>query len=125
MPHSGRFAPWDETRYPFHRRLCGPKSPSGRVEENLYSTGIRSPDSPAPGESLYRLSCHSHLNTEVKNKWSYNATPQYAFLSRHFVKHVVASPDGCAVCCSLTAGIAAGSNPVGRMDVQFCLVRVV
>jgi hypothetical protein len=42
-----------ETRYPLYRRLYGPQDPSGRVQKNLSSTGIRSQDRRPRGESLY------------------------------------------------------------------------
>ena len=42
-------------RYPLYRRLSGPQGLSGRGEENLAFTGIRSPDRPVRSESLYRL----------------------------------------------------------------------
>jgi len=45
-----------ETRYPLYRRLGGPQGKSGRVWKIPPPTGIRSPDRPACGESLYRLS---------------------------------------------------------------------
>ena len=32
-PRPGRFTPGTETRYPFYRRLCGSKDPSGRVRK--------------------------------------------------------------------------------------------
>ena len=51
----GRSLPLGKTRYPLYRRLGGPQGRSGRAE-NLASTGIRSPDRPAHGQSLYRLS---------------------------------------------------------------------
>ena len=40
---------------PLYRRLCGPQDRSGRVRKISPSTGIRSPDRPAHGESLHRL----------------------------------------------------------------------
>ena len=49
----GRFTPQKDTRYPLCRRLGGPQSPCA---EDLALTGIRSPECPARGESLYRLS---------------------------------------------------------------------
>jgi len=42
----GRTLPPGKTRYTFYRRLVGPQDRSGRAE-NLFSTGIRSPDRPA------------------------------------------------------------------------------
>jgi hypothetical protein len=46
-----------ETRYQLYRRLGGPQGRSGRVRKISPSpTGIRSPDRPALGDSLYRLS---------------------------------------------------------------------
>jgi len=44
-----------KTRYPLYRRLGGAQGRSGRAE-NLVLTGIRSPDRPTRGESLYGLS---------------------------------------------------------------------
>ena len=51
----GHSLPLGKTRYQLYRRLGGPQSRSGRVE-NLVLTGIRSPDRPARIQSLYRLS---------------------------------------------------------------------
>ena len=48
-------SPW-KTRYPLYTRLGGPQGPSGRMRKILPSTGIRSSDSPARSEALYRLS---------------------------------------------------------------------
>ena len=42
----GRTLPLGKTRYPLYRRLGGPQGRSG-LEENVASTGIRSPDRPA------------------------------------------------------------------------------
>ena len=46
-----------KTRYSLYRRLGMSKGPVWTGAENLAPTGIRSPDRPAPSESLYRLSC--------------------------------------------------------------------
>jgi hypothetical protein len=53
-PRPGRFTPWNETRYPFYRKLDGPQF--WMAAENLAHTGIRFPDRPARSESLYWLS---------------------------------------------------------------------
>ena len=55
-PRPGRFTPGKESRYPLYRGLGGPQGRSGRLQKNLASTGIRSPDRPVRSESLYRLS---------------------------------------------------------------------
>ena len=47
--------PPGKIRYPLYRRLSGLQGLSGRGEENLAFTGIRSPDHPVRTESLYRL----------------------------------------------------------------------
>jgi len=55
----GRFLPPGKTWYPFYKRLGGPQSRSGRAE-NLFPTGIWTPDRPARSQSLYRLSYRAH-----------------------------------------------------------------
>jgi hypothetical protein len=47
--------PHKEFQQPFYRRLCGPPVRSEWVWENLALTGIRTPDFPTRGQSLYRL----------------------------------------------------------------------
>ena len=55
--HAPAALPPGKTRYPLNRRLGGSKGRSGRVRKiSPTPTGIRSPDSPARSESLYRLS---------------------------------------------------------------------
>jgi hypothetical protein len=54
MPHSGHFMLGKETWYPLYRRLGGPQSWSGSVE-NLTAIGIRSLDLPAKSELLYQI----------------------------------------------------------------------
>jgi hypothetical protein len=44
-----------KTRYPLYRRLGGPQGLSGQVRKIASSTGIRSPDRPAPSQLLYQL----------------------------------------------------------------------
>jgi hypothetical protein len=44
------------TRYPLYMRLCGLQGRSGRVRKISAPIRIRSPERPAPSESLYRLS---------------------------------------------------------------------
>ena len=53
---SAALPPVKEIRYPLYRRLGGAPGPVWAAAENLASTGIRSTDSPARSESLYRLS---------------------------------------------------------------------
>ena len=52
----GRFLSRGKTRYPLQRRLGGPQGRSGQVRKISPTTEIRSPDSPARSQSLYRLS---------------------------------------------------------------------
>ena len=70
MPSLGRFTHGEETRYQLYRMLCGPESPSGQVRKISPRAGIRSPDRPAHGESLYLLRycgpLHNHL---AVTKW--------------------------------------------------------
>jgi hypothetical protein len=55
-PGSGRFTPPRERDpVPLYRRLCGPQGRSGRVRKISPPHRIRSPDSPARSELLYRL----------------------------------------------------------------------
>jgi hypothetical protein len=61
-PYPGRFSP-GITRHP--KSLGGPQGRSGRVRKNLTPTGIRSPERPASGESLYRLSYSGPHNQEL------------------------------------------------------------
>jgi hypothetical protein len=57
MPHPGRFTPWKETQFAFHR--WSPESVWTRAE-NLAATGIRSSDCPARSKSLYiTLGCQN------------------------------------------------------------------
>ena len=48
--------PPGKTRYPLYMRQSGPRSRFGLSVENLAPTEIRSPDCPARGQSLHRLS---------------------------------------------------------------------
>ena len=54
--HAPAALPPGKTRYPLYRRLGGLQGRSWRVRKIWPPTGIRSPDRPARGESLYRLS---------------------------------------------------------------------
>jgi hypothetical protein len=55
-PRPGRFTPpGKETRCSLYRRQGGPKGRSGWVRNISTPTGTRSPDRPAPSQSLYRL----------------------------------------------------------------------
>ena len=55
--HGPAVLPPGKTRYPLYRRLGLSQGRSGRVRKvSAPPTGIRSPDSPALSESLYRLS---------------------------------------------------------------------
>ena len=54
-PHPLHFTLRKEISYPFHRRIDGSHGPSERVQVELVTTGIRSPDDPNRSESLYRL----------------------------------------------------------------------
>jgi len=55
MPHSGRFSPGKDP-VPIVQGAGWAPVPIWTGAENLSPTGIRSPDSPAHSESLYRLS---------------------------------------------------------------------
>jgi hypothetical protein len=56
-PRPGRFTPGKETRYPFYRRLVGPRAGlDGCGKSRPPPTGIRSLDRPTRSQSLYRLS---------------------------------------------------------------------
>jgi hypothetical protein len=64
----GRFNPGKEPRYPLYKRLCGPQSPSGRLEKSKFLTlpgiELRLLGRPAHSQSLYRLrypGSESHL----------------------------------------------------------------
>jgi len=54
--HASAALPPEKPRYPLYRRLGGPQGRFGHVRKKLPHTGIRPPDPPARGESLYRLS---------------------------------------------------------------------
>jgi hypothetical protein len=54
--HAPAALPPGTTRYPLYRRLGGPQNRSGRVRKISAFARIRSPDRPAPSESLYRQS---------------------------------------------------------------------
>jgi len=54
-PQPGNFSLGKVIRYPLFRRIGGPHGPSGRVQVELVTTRIRSPDDPDRCESLYRL----------------------------------------------------------------------
>ena len=56
-----------KTRYPLYRRLGRPPGPVWMDAENLAPTGIRSPDSPASSESLYRLRYPGPIEHRVRN----------------------------------------------------------
>ena len=56
----GRTLPPGKTRYSLYRRLGGPQGQYRRAE-NFDPAGIRSPDRPAPSQSLYRRSYPAHL----------------------------------------------------------------
>ena len=58
--HAPATLPPVKTRYSLYRRLGGPQGRSGLVRKISPPTGIRSPDRPARGESLYRLSYPDH-----------------------------------------------------------------
>jgi len=77
-PHPGRLPP-EKTRYPFYRRLGWPRGRYKRVGKILPPTGIRSPDSPARSESLYRLSypvayphIHIYPHSHSPYQWKIN-----------------------------------------------------
>jgi len=63
--HAPAVLPLGRTRYPLYRRLGGAQGRSGRVRKISPPTGIRSPDRPARGESLYRLSYRSTMSAPV------------------------------------------------------------
>ena len=76
MPRPGRFTLGQETRYALYRRLRGPQG-LWKFAENVTPTGIQSPDLPARGKSLYRLSyggplflCKFRCNLELHAKES-------------------------------------------------------
>ena len=52
--------PSGKTRYPLYRKLGGPQVRYGQVRKISPPTGIRSPDRPAPSQSLYRLRYPAH-----------------------------------------------------------------
>jgi hypothetical protein len=58
----GRCLPSGKTRYPLYSRLGRPQGLSGQVRKFSPPTGIRSPDCPAPSQSLYRLSYQAHVS---------------------------------------------------------------
>jgi len=57
----GRTVPPGKTRYPFYRRLGGPQGRSGRAE-NLFPTGIRSPDRPTRSSVAIPTELPAHLS---------------------------------------------------------------
>ena len=72
--HAPAALPPGKTRYPLYRRLGGPQGRSGRVRKISPTTGIRSPDSPACSESLYRLSYPGPClksNSKLKLRYPY------------------------------------------------------
>lgn len=55
-------------QYPLHRRLGGCQGRSGQFQENLASTGIRSPKRRGRSKSLYRLRYlgpHMHIRQRI------------------------------------------------------------
>jgi hypothetical protein len=71
--HAPAALPPGMTRYLLYRRLGGPTGPVWTGAENLAPTGIRSPDSRAHSEPLYRLQCpgpHRYTVYKVKRKVS-------------------------------------------------------
>jgi hypothetical protein len=54
--HAPADLPPGKTRYPLYRRVDGLQGRYGQVRKISLPTGFRSPDRPACGESLYRLS---------------------------------------------------------------------
>jgi hypothetical protein len=50
-PRPSRFKPMKETRYPLYRKLGGHQGPVWTGAEYLVTTGVRSPNRPARGES--------------------------------------------------------------------------
>ena len=60
MPRPDRFNLVKETRYPLYREL-GELQGAWKCKEILTPTGVRSPELPARGESLYRLSYRGQL----------------------------------------------------------------
>ena len=68
--HPGRSLPLGKTQYPLYRKLGGPQGRFGQVQKISPPTGIRSPDRPAPSQSLHRLSYPAH-------KWERHETYSY------------------------------------------------
>ena len=66
--HTQAALPPGKSRYPLCRRMGGSQSRSGRLRKDLAHTGIRSPDSPARSESLYRMSYPSSIETPDDGK---------------------------------------------------------
>ena len=64
----GRSLPLGKNRYPFYMRLGAPQGRSGQVRKISPPTGIRSPDRPARGQSLYRLSYPAHRDILLEEK---------------------------------------------------------
>jgi hypothetical protein len=58
------------TRYPTYWRRGGPQARSGQERKNLAPTGIRSPDSLARSESLYRLSYTQYIQHSESEIWN-------------------------------------------------------
>ena len=80
----GRTLPPGKTRYPFYRRLGGPRGESGR-EENLVPTGIRSRTvQPVVSQSLYRLSYPVHTHTHTHTHHTHTHTHIYIYNTTFF-----------------------------------------
>ena len=79
--HAPAALPPGKTRYPLYRRLGGPQGWSGRVWKILPTTGIRSPERPARGKSLYWLSYPDPHLTELPRPTPYLTTPTHTILS--------------------------------------------
>jgi hypothetical protein len=64
VPRPGRFTPRERDPVPIVQEAGWAPGPVWTAAENVFPTGVRSPDRPARSESLYRLSYRGPLKRE-------------------------------------------------------------
>ena len=88
--HASSALPPGKTQYPLYRRLGGTQGQSGRVRD-ISLTGIRSPDRPTDGESLYQLTypcprfgcCTECLDQRFRNQILRDKTDNFECRFKH------------------------------------------
>jgi hypothetical protein len=100
----GHTLPLGKTRYPLYRRLGGPQGWCGQAE-NLAPTGIRSPDSPALSQLLYRLSYPAYC-CFIGVQIIHSICPSIIRLAKkcYYITWTTITNDGTAVGNELTLG---------------------